>query len=325
MVKSSFLDGQGLGNQLWLYAAVRGIAKEKNIPFSFDGYESFKGKDFLDIDLGQIDNKNETFTILREKMYYDSDLKYFASDYDFSVNTLHGNTHLEGLFQSENYFYGRKDLISEWIVLSKEMLTYSKQFSDTCILNIRGGEYKRFKELILPKKYWEDAIHNVQSLTKVDKFLIVTDDKSYAKAMFPQFEVLDANVGECYAALYGAKSIIVSNSSFSYFPIKSRKDKPIVIAPYQWSRFNNNFDRWCAPCNYYSDWLWQSPDGVLVSPEKCLENVKKTQNYYTKNFTLCIKSDSVFENKKLINIFLGKRARVLIKKMLSIIFPKSIG
>jgi len=324
MIKSCFLEGQGLGNQLWMYAAVRGIAKEKNMPFLFDGYENFKGKEFLDIDLGCLDRNDEDFIIFKEKMFYDDDLKYFASDYDSSIENIKNNTYLEGLFQSEKYFYGKEELISEWIVLNKKMLDYSKQFSETCVLNIRGGEYKRFKNLILPKKYWLDAINKIRTLTKVKKFLIITDDKRYAKALFPEFDVLDANVGECYAALYGAKSIIVSNSSFSYFPIKSRKDKPLVIAPYQWSRFNNDLDRWCAPCNYYKDWLWLSSDGNIEPSETCLTNIKKTRDYY-QSFTLCVKSNIIFENKKLRNLFFSKNVRRYVKKFLSIFFPKSIG
>ena len=36
-----------------------------------------------------------------------------------------------------------------------------------------------------------------------------------------------------------ARKVIVSNSTFSYFPIKLQKDNPYVIAPVYWGRYND--------------------------------------------------------------------------------------
>lgn len=103
------------------------------------------------------------------------------------------------------------------------MLEREGRYKDICVLNIRGGEYRRHKNLILPRTYWVDAMINIRQKIGVDQFLIVTDDRSYAKALFPSIPVLEGGVAECYAALHGAHCHIVSNSSFHTF--RSRPER----------------------------------------------------------------------------------------------------
>jgi hypothetical protein len=325
MIKTDFLKGQGLGNQLWVYAAVRGISKNLKMEFNIGGEEFFKGSSFLELNLTNPDiaQKQQPFTLFKEKQYFDPELQYYASDYDSRVESLGINTYIEGLFQSEKYFYEYHDFLSDWIPLSDTMKGYSQQFSETCVLNIRGGEYKRHKNLILPKSYWEDGMLNVQKKTSLDKFLIVTDDPSYAKALFPNMPILNGGVAECYAALYGANSLIVSNSSFSYFPIKTRKDFPLVIAPYQWSRFGNKHNRWAAPANLYKDWSWQDVYGNIHNYEECEFNRMQTLNYYKSEYNVLTKSSVVgLKNKfKYVPVQLKRP----IKLILSMLLPKHFG
>jgi hypothetical protein len=324
MIKTNFLDGQGLGNQLWVYATVRSLAKKLGMPYSIEGKNSFKGYSFLEISLSDsIDKDFDRSYIFKEQQFFDQELQYFATDYDARVEKLQENTLIEGYFQSEKYLYEFNDSLSDWIPLSDAMKEYSQQFSETCILNIRGGEYKRHKSLILPKSYWEDGMLNIQKKTSLDKFLIVTDDPSYAKALFPNIPILNGSVAECYAALYGANSLVVSNSSFSYFPIKTRKDSPFVIAPYQWSRFGNKHNRWAAPANLYKDWSWQDIYGNILNYEECEFNRMQTLNYYESEYNVCTKASVVnLKNKfKHMPIKLKKP----IKLFLSILLPKHFG
>jgi hypothetical protein len=324
MIKTNFLNGQGLGNQLWAYAAVRGIAKKLGMPYSVGEKKYFKGDTFLEISLSDSSDKDfDPFYIFKEQQFFDQELQYFATDYDTRVEKLQENTLIQGYFQSEKYLYEFNESLSDWIPLSDAMKEYSQQFSETCILNIRGGEYKRHKSLILPKSYWEDGMLNVQKKTSLDKFLIVTDDPSYAKALFPNMSILNGGVAECYAALYGANSLIVSNSSFSYFPIKTRKDFPLVIAPYQWSRFGNKYNRWAAPANLYKDWSWQDNNGDIVNYEECEFNCKQTLNYYKSEYNVLTKSSAVgLKNKfKYVPVQLKRP----IKLILSMLLPKHFG
>ena len=71
-----------------------------------------------------------------------------------------------------------------------------------------------------------------------EKFIIVTDDKRYCNNLFPNYEVISVQLRNVFY-LMKARKVIVSNSTFSYFPIKLQKDNPYVIAPVYWGRYND--------------------------------------------------------------------------------------
>ena len=59
MIGTEFLDGQGLGNQLFCYVTARAIAEENGYEFGTAGQECFavnihsnRGMYFMDVDLG---------------------------------------------------------------------------------------------------------------------------------------------------------------------------------------------------------------------------------------------------------------------------------
>ena len=49
MIYLEFLDGQGLGNQLWNYVTLRSIAKKLDLNYEIINPDKFKGKEFLEI------------------------------------------------------------------------------------------------------------------------------------------------------------------------------------------------------------------------------------------------------------------------------------
>ena len=322
MIKMAFLEGQGLGNQLWVYAALRGISKKLDVDFYVENKQNFKGKDFLNIDFGNKIDKKE-FKEFKEKLYFDSDLNYYASGFDERVKDLYTDVEIKGLFQSELYIDNIMNNLGEIILLSDEMKEYSKKFNEKVIINLRGGEYKRHKNLILPKSYWLNAIEKMKEKDEEVKFLIVTDDPNYAKSILPEYEILKAGVAECYAALYGAKKLIVSNSSFSYFPIKTRKDLPFVIAPYQWSRFDNSYNRWAAPVNYYDSWNWLNSEGEIINNRLCKKNAEETSEFYNSSFNIHV-AENTIKNKFGFPLVSSKFKKP-IKKILSKVFPEHIG
>lgn len=301
------------------------------MPFSIGGRAQFKGAGFLEIDWGHGDGMTlpgatameGDIRTFRERLYYDPDLDYFASDYDSRVECLGPERRLEGLFQSEEYFYGKNSMLRQWLRLSDEMLDKAGNYRDLCVLNIRGGEYKRHRSLILPKSYWINGIKNIRKQTGVDRFLIVTDDRPYAKALFPDIPILEGGVADCYAALHGARCHVVSNSSFSYFPIKTRADKPYVIAPYMWSRFANSYQRWAAPANLYKDWQWQDENGCVYSYQDCMGLRDRTKEFYESRYNIGTVRAGLKSQKILTRI--PRWVKNPIKKALSRIFPKNFG
>ena len=330
-ILTELYPGQGLGNQLWVYSASRSIAEHLGYSFALKGVENFKGASFLNLETNVANNEVEfnSFLITKEikkfheTTYYDKQLKYFSSGFDARVLNLKGVIQLEGLFQSEKYFFNDLTKIKRYISIKKELLEKNKVSDKVAVLNIRGGEYKRHNKLVLPKSYWLNAIANMKEQACVDDFLIVTDDLKYANALFPNYQVLMGGIGDCYATLYNAKNIILSNSSFAYFPVKTGHSKNIVIAPKCWSRFGNPYNRWASVANCYSDWLWQDVNGQISSYHECINICNETENFYEYSYNIRSLKSETFN--KPFKQFVPSSIRNLVKKVLSVLFPKWIG
>lgn len=331
MIATEFYEGQGLGNQLWVYAACCSIAEELGMQHRIIKPERFKGHSFLDIDIGPQKNQEGygestnvlTLPLFNEEIFFDPELDYFSSDFDPRVLSLPSNTRIHGLFQSERYFFGDLEKLKRYIRLKPDWINKVAVPDDTCILNVRGGEYKRHKNLILPMSYWEQAIQNIREQTGVERFLVVTDDVPYARAIFPQYEVLRGGVGDCYVALNNAKHLILSNSSFSYFPTKTSRNTPYVIAPKYWARFGNPFKRWASPANLYESWLWQDVSGTLHTYQDCMAERDATERYYQSHYFMRTTPDQLLNKglRQFVPVFIRKLA----KRLLSVAFPSRFG
>ena len=332
MIRIDFKIGQGLGNQLWLFAVAKSVSEELGMNLKIENFKNFKGKDFLILDHKEIKQKSLKFNqkvsdkilfnLFHERLFYDSNLKYILSGYDEKILKIKPNTILDGIFQSEKYFFGNLEKLKRYIRVRKSILNSSPISKDTCILNIRGGEYKRHKDFILPKKYWEYAMDSFKYKFNIYKFIIVTDDYNYAKALFPKYQIICGDIGKCYASIFNCRNIIVSNSSFAYFPCKTGLPKK-VIAPMFWARPSNKNQKWISPCNIYSDWLWQDINGKLHKYDYCLSLANETENFYKEKFTILINKKDI-PSKGIFN-FLTKKVKIYLKKFLSYIFPKHFG
>lgn len=328
MIINEFYSGQGLGNQLWTYAASRSISERLAVPFAQIGFSHFKGHDFLKLTGGLeytnlYDTLPENTLIFNEEIFYDETIDHFSSGYDSRVENLRGITKLEGLFQSEDYFYNDIDKLRSYFILDSNISLKSEINSQACVINLRGGEYKRHSRLILPEKYWSNAILHMQDLAPDVEFIVVTDDPGYAKALFPKFKIISGDIGECYAAIYNARYVIVSNSSFSYFPIKTSPFDKIVIAPKNWARHSDPTNRWASPANIYSGWLWLDNEGKINSYKDCIEECRKLELDYDLNFN--VKVNPGFLTKKSLRLMIPPSIKKIVKKYLSYIFPKKIG
>ncbi len=333
MIITELYEGQGLGNQLWVYCACRSIAEQLNVPFSIFGTEKFKGAEFLDIEFGEIASSvcssmdtvrvDSGVNLFHERMFFDPDLDYVATGFDKSVLDIRGNVRLEGLFQSEEYFFGDLNRPRTYLKVKREFIERTPIVEDVCILNIRGGEYKRHKGLILPETYWRNAMRNMTVATGIDNFLIVTDDPAYARAFLPKISILKGGIAECYLTIYNAKHLILSNSSFAYFPTKTGIAKSCVIAPMHWARFGNKYSRWASPANLYTSWMWQDVNGALHSYEDCLQDLANTQAHYRDQYYLSTSPSAVI--KRGFRGYFPAWVRKPAKKVLALFFSKHIG
>ncbi len=316
-------EGQGLGNQLWNYVVMRSIAKFKSYDFGVLDYEKFKGKDFLFIKRSSITIPKEDLLVpefFYENLYYDKPLKNIACDYDPSILNIKDNVILEGLFQSEKYLIPNKSIVNEFLSIKKSGFILNYDPENTCILNIRGGEYKRHKNLILPKSYWIKAMKNMEFFNPKIQFKIVTDDPRYSNLLFPNIEILKGDIKQDFLSLKSAKYLIISNSSFSYFPMAINEWPKIIIAPLYWARFGNNLNRWASPANCYRGMLWQNSKGYIVGKEEIELSLNASRNEY-KKYKFRLSSEyhkNPLNDSKIIVI-----CKKIIKIILKIFLPKT--
>ena len=189
--------------------------------------------------------------------------------------TISDNTKIEGYFQSEKLIIHRKDDIRGWLRINEACECYDFSDENVCVLNIRGGEYKHNPELILHKKYWTNAIKNMLRVNKNLEFIVITDDVTYSKKLFPQLKIFHFDIGRDYSVIKNAKYLILSNSSFAFFPAWTSKTVKYVIAPKYWARYNISDGFWACAFNLYKDWMWQDRRGDLFTFEECEEEYSK--------------------------------------------------
>ena len=329
MIYLEFSEGQGLGNQLWNYVSLRSLSKKLGFGYKIINPDKFKGKTFLEISYIGAENKKYPNNYLKidnykyiynEKLYYDNSLKTFVCDFDDEIHKIKSFTLIKGLFQSEKYLFDNN--INQFIKLKNANKNVPKNTKNRCLLNVRGGEYKRFKNLILPKTYWLNAIKNMKKIKPDMEFYIITDDYEYAQKLLPKLDIIKGNINEDFTNLFYAEYLIVSNSSFSYFPMTLGQKPKKIIAPSNWARFGNTQERWISPSNYYKNWTYQNEKGEILSNKNIEKSIKKTRKYYS-TYNILTTEDGV--SKKTLFLFLPNNFKKFIKKLLSKFFPLHIG
>lgn len=284
MIVTEFYPGQGLGNQLWSYITCRVIALDKGYAFGIESPENFKGIQFLQIDFGQhiIPGENlpkEERTLpsgidfhYSEKQTFDPSSGMDISDQDPMLYSIADKTKISGNFQNEEFIRHRKTLIREWLQFDKSLEHKGYANDNICVINFRGGEYLHTKKVFLPKSYWSLARSRMLTINPSMKFIVVTDDPSLAKKFFPAGEILDVPIWEDYLAVLTAKYLILSNSSFAWFPAWLNENVIFAIAPKYWWGFNGN-NKWSCAYNITSEWTYLDLNGQFFSYFECLSEL----------------------------------------------------
>jgi hypothetical protein len=289
MIGSAFYKGQGLGNQLWVYAVVRAAALRGNYDFGMVNPNYFKGKDFLNLDFGKSLHQRRHkpshkipkgfSSIYLEKKTFNKEFDCDVSGFDQNIFLPPDATFLEGSMQSENYILDYKHQISNWFNVS------GKEF-DGCVINLRGGEYKNNRDLFLGKKYYSDAISHILENDSNCKFLVVTDDPKLATEFFPHYSIVSSGgvkimlrkiyispksslIGQDFSLIQNAKYLILSNSSFSWWGAWTNSKVERVIAPKYWARHNISNGFWSQGDSLTRGWDWLDRNGVLSNYAEC--------------------------------------------------------
>jgi hypothetical protein len=331
-------NGQGLGNQLACYVTTRVIALDKSYDFGIMHPEKFKCLDFMSLDFGKQVIRGRgpeggppkklpdgiNYYYIEKKIIHPlngSDIRL----YDKDLLAVFPNTKIDGMMQDEKYFEHRKSEIREWLKVKKEYECYDYSNENICIINFRGGEYARHKDLYLNKKYWEDAVNNMLNINKNLKFIVITDDVNEARKFFPNYEVFHFSIGKEYAIIKNSYYLILSNSSFAWFPAWLSTNLKYCIAPKYWARHNVSDGYWSCGYNITKGWMYQDRDGKLSDYETCIKEFQEyqkahpdyfiPQNRNSKNYK---KFDVIFFLKKEVGKLLPHNIKNFIFKFIRI-------
>ena len=252
MIGLNYLGKMGqLGNQMFQYAALKGIAAKHNyktiIPSHNEVIVDALGNklrielfDAFDIPMGPMDVG-----------YIPHDRNVQEPHYHFSQELLDNcpdNVSLVGYFQSEKYFKHIEDDIRKLFGPKEDALSCwaSTQhlFDNPVALHIRRGDFliNSVHHHNLSMKYYETALRAFGSDRQV---IIFSDDTDWCKAQ-PLFEgdrFLVCEGGGPYTDLYmmsKCDDFIIANSTFSWWGAwLSHNEDKLVIYPDLWFGPNN--------------------------------------------------------------------------------------
>jgi hypothetical protein len=284
MIITKLHHGQGLGNQLAVYITTRTVAEDNGYSFGLKGLENLgdrrynnEGLYFMDLYLGEKVDDNHEFSEYKEKevrikinhSHHDMTLGCDIRLYDSNVPNVPDNTELIGTLQSEDYIYHRKEDIKQWLKLKPEY--DNKEYTDDniCVLNIR--DYEGDHTLFLPREYWVRSIHHMLRINPDMAFLVITENPEMAKKLLPELadNVYHFDVGRDYATIKNARWLILSNSSFAYFPALTNEEAKLIIAPKYWARHNVSDGYWATGSNLCRDFMYMDREGNLQSYDEC--------------------------------------------------------
>lgn len=287
MIITEIYNGQGLGNQLFCYVTTRAIALDKGYEFGVMNPQKFKCLNFLDLDFGKsviggsgpeggppIVLPNGITNYYAEKQTPHPSVNCVITEFDKELVNIPDNTKIDGVMQSEDYFYHRKDEIKQWLKVRNDKDCYDLSNENICVINLRGGEYRGSPDLYLTKNYWDKAIQNMLKINPKFRFVVITDDVRAGKELFPKYEVYHFDIGKDYSIIKNAHYLILSNSSFAFFPAWTSETVKHIIAPKFWARHNISNGFWSCGYNLYRSWNWMDRDGNLFSYDDCIKEKK---------------------------------------------------
>ena len=298
IIATELLKGQGLGNQLFCYVTTRALAYAKGYDFSIlnreilaNNIHSNKGMYFMDIDCGIDLDKSSFDNIYQEKedrifignSIHDIEHGCYITGADKKLLSMEETTLVYGNMQDEAYFGNYKKEITQWLKVKTEYdcMEYSRE--NLCIINIRGGEYTSNPELFLRRKYWTDAMKAMRKIRSDMEFMVVTDDLEAAKRILPEVEAYHFDLAGDYTVIKNAHYLILSNSTFAFFPAFTSQTVKYIIAPKYWARHNVSDGYWASEQNIYSDFHYMDRKGRIFTADECrseLENYKMESRQY---------------------------------------------
>lgn len=298
MIGTKLTKGQGLGNQLFCYVTCRCLAMKKGVDFSILGSDTLAnnihsqcGLYFMDLDFGKEASEQDFARVYQERedrlFTGDSrhDMKHgcYVTGTDEKMLDVPDGTLVMGNMQAEDYFYAYRDRIREWLKVKPEYDCREYSREHLCILHLRCSDYLDFPEMYLEKKYWRNGMKQMKRIDPKMEFLIVTNDVKEASRILPGVAACHFDLAKDYTILKNARYLLLSNSSFAYFPALCSDTVQYILAPKYWARHNVSDGYWASEQNIYTGWHYMDRKGRVFCAQECrreLEEYKKKSGRY---------------------------------------------
>ncbi|MBQ7558050.1 MAG: alpha-1,2-fucosyltransferase [Lachnospiraceae bacterium] len=283
---TALLPGQGMGNRLFCYVSVRSLSLDAGEDFFLKGAELMP--DFLSSAPEGVmtpDHSGEPAEYReREERIYIGDSVHdmlhgcYVAGKDPDIRRAREVSGagdrpvlISGNLQDESYFSAHRQEVREWLKVSPDRDNKTLARDNVCLLNVRCGEYVQENALFLKRSYWQRAMEHMRKVRSDMEFHIVTDDTREASKLLPGIPVHHGEVSDDYSMLKNAHYLILSNSSFGFFPAYTSENLRYAIAPMHWARYNTSDGFWSSEQNIYSIFTYMDRQGGLHTPEECRE------------------------------------------------------
>ena len=243
MIGLNYLGKMGqLGNQMFQYAAIKGIAKNRGYDFCIPNHH-----EVVNDGLGN-KLRIELFDVFEipsiEYGLLETDNVIQESDFSFDeklFNECPDNSCIVGFFQSEKYFKNIKSEIKQDFTFKKEYLeSYDEVkglFDNPIALHIRRGDFLFNSENHhnLSLSYYENALKQFDPDRQV---VIFSDDTKWCKSqeLFSDDRFLVCETGNSYVDLCimsKCSDFIIANSTFSWWGAFLNLNRTICM-PSKW-------------------------------------------------------------------------------------------
>ena len=277
MILIDLKDGQGLGNQLWLLATGINLSLKKSRKLVIRNIHEFKYKKILSdqfyffiepFSIEHIDINWKVFSPMGfEYKEVKSSIHFEESDKFLDLLDMYEYIEIDGNYQSISLI-PKPEILVKYFNLNCDNYNEEIDFDNTCFINIRGGAYLGvFKSPCVKINYIYNCIQIFKNQYPDMEFKIITDDYKFSKVILPEFKILYGSIAQDFLNLYFAKFLILSNSSFAFFPTYLSKNKKLILAPFKWAASNDfkNNTTWLSPCNFNRGFLFVNNDGKVIN------------------------------------------------------------
>jgi len=234
-----------IGNQMFQYAALKGIAISNQVDYIIPPKEVFGTQYPI------ISKLDDCFSLNCERGISDFKKSYKENkfEYDSQTENIEDGTDLIGFFQTEKYFSDISQELKKIFSFKSEITRQGKKvMSDYLVgerpisIHIRRGDYTLYPDhhptcdISYYKKSLEDICKKSISFSSI---IVFSDDKKWCKENLINhidFPFIIPDVDNPYVELYmmtQCKYHIIANSSFSWWGAWLA-DSELTIAPKKW-------------------------------------------------------------------------------------------